>query len=374
MNLILKRLLVVINLFAIVSIPSVLASDTLVADAMKPGQVIGRHIFGLATDANNDPLLINEDPLIYDSVSFHQTMTFEQNTFALSGFRHTIGSLYLTRFNSDTRKPIDTVSLDMPSVEGLSMPTGAVFTPWQTVLFSEAQNVDAAQADSFIDTFKPFYKGNAEMVNPYHYGWVSEVVLLDASGQSKIIKNYAIGRVAASMLYLMPDGRSLYLHDADNSKLLYLFVSEEANNFANGTLYGVSLENDQPVYTRLGSESVLRMKFSLKRMAFKDLFEREVPEAGSAACPSGFSFVTTQFGNECLKLKKRNEKYAGLYEPARSLALKRNGQALSEFDVVSIDVDKRVLAVKASSAAEKKYSLVQDDQIGSSYVMSEVQK
>ena len=145
MTMLLKRSLLLIIFL------SVFSAGALSAAELTPGQVIGRNIFGLATDANHDPLLINEDPLIYDAVSFQQTMRVGSNTFVVSGFNHLLGSLYLTRYTADTKTALDTFALDLPSVEGLSHPTGAILSPWQTLMFSESQVSDAAQAAGFVD-------------------------------------------------------------------------------------------------------------------------------------------------------------------------------------------------------------------------------
>lgn len=371
----LKQSLILISLLSAFNGRVVLAEDAERADELKPGQIIGRHIFGLATDTSQDPLMINDDPLIYDKVSFQEQLSVGENTFIVSGFNHDLGGLYMTRFAAETKQYIDTVSMDLPSVEGISRPSGSMVSPWQSVLFSESQAADAANPAEFIEAFKPFYKDKAEMVKPYNYGWVSEVVLLDDSGESKIIKNYAIGRVSASSLYLMPDGRSLYLHDATNSQMLYLFVSEEPNNFAKGSLYGIVLDADKPTLVELGSESVLRMKFSLRRMEFDDLFEisnidqlTESNDVVNKSCETGFTFIATHYGDECLKIKKRNEKYAGLYEPVRTLAVKRNGAPLNKISAVRFDSDRRVVEVDIEGVT-KTYQLEQDDQIGSAYLI-----
>jgi hypothetical protein len=354
---------------------SLINGPVLSAEEMIPGQVIGRHIFGLAKDANNDPLMIEDSPLIYERVSFQQRLQAGASTFDVSGFAHDLGGLYLTRYDADSKRHVDTVSMDIQSVEGLSRPTGGILSPWQTLLFSEAQIADAARPDAFINSFKPYYKGNADMINPYHYGWVNEVILLDDSGQSKLIKNYAVGRVSATHLYLMPDGRSLYLHDADHSHTLYLFVAEEQSNFAKGTLYALNLDTERPDYLRLGSESVLRMKFNLRRMKFDDLFERSDADTESQdRCARGFTLISTHYGLECLKIKKRNENAAGLFEPTRTLALKLNERPASWITNVRFDPENRTVSLQEKDKPVKAYRLAQDDKTGSSYAINEVLK
>lgn len=339
-----------------------------VASELKPGEVIGRHIFGLAVDVNSDPLMVDGDPLIYDTTGFEKTLVSGENSFKLTGFNHVLGGLYVTQYDQREGRLIDTVAMDLPAVEGLSKPMGGTLSGWGSVLFGESQVVDAASPNEFAAEFKHFYKGKAELVKPYNYGWVGEAVLLDDSGKSKVIKNYAVGRVAASQLHMMPDGRSLYMHDAESSGLLYLFVSAEENSLAEGALYAVSLQGSKPVLEKLGAETALRMKLKLRRMAFKSLFDKVETETREG-CPEDFSFVSTIYGNECLKIKKKNKRYTGLFEPIRTLALKQKSNAASAFKSVSFDNAKSVVELEVRGKSKTSYQLGDDAEIGSSYVI-----
>jgi hypothetical protein len=333
------------------------------------GSVVGRHIFGLATDVNGDPLLLSEKPLIFAATTFEQTLSVDDKAFVISGFGDTLGGLYLSRYNAQSKQYLDTVSFQLDGVDGLSRPRGGQATAWNTVLFAEAQLIDAAKAQGFIDGFKAFYKGKAEMVKPYHYGWVAEAVVLDKQGKAKLIKNYAVGRVFASQLMMMPDGKTLYLFDRENAGILYLFVAEKANSLTKGTLYGISLDNGKPVYDLLGHQSALKLKFKLKKIGFNKLFASAAKEGDG--CPAKFVHINTLYGEECLKVKKRNRKYAGLFEPVRTLAIRRQGRPLSKFTKVEYEQDNNQLVLTREGGVSQTYGLGQGVDIDSKYIIQE---
>ena len=316
---------------------------TVEANELRSGGVIGRHIFGLATDVKNDPLLINEVPLIYEAVEFSKKLSFEHMNFVVSGFGKSVGGLYLTRYDDQLKQYIDTESFDLASVDGLSRPRGGVETPWNSVIFGETQLVDASKPTSFVNDFKVFFKGKDKLVDPFKYGWIAEAILLkgtDGDTKSKVIKDYAVGRVFAGQQFLMPDGKSLYLFDQDNAGMLYLYIAEKANSFTKGALYGISLESGKPVYELLGESSALKIKFKLKKIAFKDLFDQK-PLAGGK-CPAKYVQINSIYGEECLKVKKRNRKYAGLLDPIRMMPILRKGKAATRFTKVEFQDKQRV--------------------------------
>jgi hypothetical protein len=339
------------------------------AQELVSGSVIGRHIFGLATDVNGDPLLVGEKPLIFNASDFEQSLTIDDKTFVISGFGDTLGGLYLTRYDATSKQYLDTTSFELAGIDGLSGPRGGQATTWNTVLFGEAKLVDAAKPQGFIDGFKAFYKGKSEMVKPYHYGWVAEAVVLDKQGKAKLIKNYAVGRVFASQLMVMPDGKTLYLFDRDNAGILYLYVAEEPNSLTKGTLYGISLQGGKLVYDVLGHQSALKIKFKLKKIGFSKVFN--VAAKNDDGCPAKFVHVNTIYGEECLKLKKRNRKYAGLFEPVRMLAIKRKGSPLTKFASVEFGQHKNQVVLTMEGGSSRTYELGKGVDIDSKYIIQE---
>ncbi len=300
--------------------PVSLAQQAEVFEAsLTSGTIIGRHIFGLARDYQNDPVIIDGRPLIYESQTSDTKLAVEDKAFTLSLFNHSIGSIFLTLHNEMQDGLVDTAAVELASVSGITHPDAVTQTPWNTILFSESRNIDAAAPDEFVDTFKSFFKNKADLVNPYNYGWVNEAVILDAKGQVKVIKNYAVGRVFADELVLMPDQKTLYMLDANHSGNLYVFVSEEAGSFTKGTLFAGQLLNSQMQWQKLGANSSLRVKFKLKKAAYAAFLSNA--EVTESVCPAGYKLTQSAYGTECLKVVKKNRRYVGLFEPARTAAM-----------------------------------------------------
>jgi hypothetical protein len=342
------------------------------AQDLQPGSVVGRHIFGLAHDVNGDPLLIDEKPLIFAASNFAQTVSYDDRPFTITGLGETPGGLFITRYDGRAQRYIDTASLDATAVDGLDSPSGGVVTPWHSVLFSETGFVDGARPQQFVEKFKPYFKGKADLVKPYNYGWTAEAVLLDREGRAKIIKDYALGRVSASQIFMMPDGKTVYLFDGDDSGILYLFVSDKVNSLTSGALYGVSFENNKVVYDTLGKTSSLKVRFRLDRIKFDDLFDRVTVK--DAACPQEFTHVNTVYGDECLRVKPRNRKYIGLFEPVRTLAIQRQGQPLTKFTNVEIDESGRHIRLTRGDGTYSSFNFEQGASLGSEYVIQGAQQ
>lgn len=287
---------------------------------LKAGSVIGRHIFGLALDVDGDPLQLSGRSLIYQETGESQLIDYEEAKFQINAFDQLIGNIYLTKLTGAPLQVLDTSALDLSSVGGIVHPAGLVKTDWNSVLMLEQLTLDTRDSTTFLDQFKPYYKGNAELINVYNYGWISEIIVLDNSGKSKIIKNYALGRLSASELLIMPDNQTLYMLDKKASGNIYMFVSDKAHSFASGELFVLDYSSKIPRYISLGKSSALKMKFKLRKIKFVDIFDYAEPK--NNVCTNGLSYIKTAYGEECLKLRKKNRKYAGLFEPVRYAALK----------------------------------------------------
>ncbi len=336
---------------------------------LSPGDVVGRHIFGLARDVNNDPLLIDESPLIYRQKNLEKRVSIDNVEFAISGFGETIGSLYLTRIPPDYNTFVDTEALELALIEGVTHPRGAIRTPWNTILLSESKSVDARKPAEFINEYKSFYKGQSNMVLPYNYGWLVETIVLDKYGSSKAIKNYGAGRVFASEIYMMPDGKSYYLFDKDNAGILYLFIADEINSMSSGTLYGVTIEGGIIRYVKLGSESALKIKFKLKKIQFDKLFDKVKPVNGD--CQKSFIHINTIYGNECLKVKTKNKRYVGLLEPIRMMAIKQHGQPVITIKQVSLSQDNQKMTLTLLNGKILEYKLGENINLETKYALQE---
>lgn len=348
-------------------------TTNIIAEELVTASVIGKNIFGLAYDVNGDPLMIDEMPLIFEKGTFNKKISsIDGKSFFVSGFGDVLGGLYMSIFDDETKRYIDTRPFNLSSVEGLTRPQGGVTTSWGSVLFSEAEQVDGAGAAAFANVFKSYYKDKIHMVKPYNYGWVAEAILLDNKGAAKLIKNYSIGRLFASRLYIMPDRKSLYLFDAKNTGQLYFYVAKEASSLTNGSLYGVSFIDEMANYVPIGSASALKMKFKLKKISFDKLFDTSPLKDGN--CASGFKHIVTIYGEECLKLKKRNKKYAGLFEPVRTLAIKSKTHTQVKLTGIKFNQDYSQVELTSEGGSSMKFPLGQNDELNSRYVIEGEQR
>ena len=67
------------------------SADTLNKDALTTGSVVGRQIYGVAYDVNNDPLMLGETTLIFKNSVFETTVASAGKKFLITGFGDTLG-------------------------------------------------------------------------------------------------------------------------------------------------------------------------------------------------------------------------------------------------------------------------------------------
>jgi len=346
---------------------SLLFSASISAAELSGGDVVGRHIYGLANDYQGDPVMIDERPLIHSSSQFNQITSFGESKFLISGFSDTIGSIFVTSIDKKAEKYIDTEALSLTSIEGISNPSEGKSTPWGSVIFTENERIDAANPKNFIQEFAPFYKHKPELVKPYKYGWVSEVIVLDEKGQAKAIKNYALGRLFADQVLIMPDAKTVYMLDKLGN--LYLFIAEEANSLAKGKLYALSQEQNKIKYSLLGKPSALKVKFKLKKAKFKSIFHSATPKNGQ--CKRKYTLVNTVYGEECLKINKKYKKYAAYFEPIRYMALKGINRFTKKDQKLIFDAEKNQLILTHNNSLAATLSLSNNEEFKSQYIIKE---
>ena len=331
------------------------------------GDVIGRHIYGLATDYQGDPVLINDRPLIYKKSHFDAVIRIDKAKFLVSGFKNQIGGIYITHLDPKNNDTLDTLALNLTKVEGLSFPTNGYRTNWNSVLLSESGLINADNPNAFINAFKPYYKGKSNMVNPYKYGWVSEIIVLDVKGQAKAIKNYAMGRVFANQVIIMPDNKTIYM--LDDLGNLYLFVAEQAKSLAKGKLYAVSRHANRAKYTLLGKPSALKVKYKLKKASFKKIFKSVLPK--NKTCTKRYIYINTIYGEECLQVQRKYKKYAAFFEPIRVMAMKDIPAFTTEKNHMTFNVDKNEMTFTQANQEQVSLAMKNDSKINSQYVIKE---
>ncbi|HFE39013.1 MAG TPA: hypothetical protein ENK06_11445, partial [Gammaproteobacteria bacterium] len=318
------------------------------AKAVNGGEVIGRHIFGLATDYQNDPLLIGDKPQIYGDNHLDKFLQIQNATFMVSLFNAPVGAVYISELSPRTKKLIDSVALNLANIGGISFPAGGVITPWHSVLFSESQLINAASPDQFIDDYKAYYKGQDKRVNAYQYGWVSEVIVLDETSRAKAIKDFALARLFATQILIMPDKRTIYLLDQQGN--LYLFIAERKTSLTKGALYAVSLKQGKISHHFLGDTSALHIKLKLRSIKFDNIFRATPVQAH--ACLKEYTYIKTVYGEECLQINEKAHRYAAVFEPIRLMALKGLASFATKNSQIKIDDKHQAFVLKQAGQAE----------------------
>ncbi|MEA3512449.1 MAG: hypothetical protein U9R37_02510, partial [Campylobacterota bacterium] len=345
----------------------------------KGGDVIGRNIFGLLTDFKHDPIIEIDKAIIIQNSSSNGMLSLKDTEdedrvqdFLISSFYEEnsgIGTIYITKTKLENNqiKAIDTQPVDLGLVDGIYKPSNGFKTSWNTYLFSQNGLIDSKNSKEFINNYKKYFKNKSNKVNPYKYGWGFETIILNTKGDAKVINHYSLGRTFASNILVMPDNKTVYTYDKQNSKNLYLFVANTANDFSKGNLYVAKKQESSISWVKLGKNSALRLKMKMKKdIEFKDIFKSKKPKDDS--CVRGYSFTDTVYGKECLKVNKKFKKYAGTFEPVRYAAIKGvNGF----MDVTTFGLnDKRdMLNFKLDGSIKQSYSFVDDEKLNSNYII-----
>lgn len=342
-----------------------MVATTLPVYAINPGEVVGKHIFALARDYQTDPIIIDSDPLIYKDNIENQKISVDNSVFEISIIDNDIGAVYISKLDTKDNY-LNTYSLDLSEIHGISRPVGSLITRWNSVLFSESSLADSANDDHFTNNFKAYYKNKESMVNPYNYGWVNELVVFDRYGNAKVIKNYAIGRLSASHVVAMPDNRTFYFLNTKHSSHLYVFVADKEKTMTSGTLYSLVNNNEVIEYLNMGDTSALRMKFKLKDISFDKIFSYQQPD--SKQCSQGYSFVDTEFGEECLKVKSKYKKYAGKLEPIRYAAISGKVPYFKGVESISVEQKSKKLIIIKKDGSSIALTLGNNSSMNSDYI------
>lgn len=346
------------------------SASSLLADEKGPetGTVIGKHIFGLARDFQHDPVMLNESPLIYPRADHSFNLSIDETAFEIALFNGDIASAYLTELAGENSQPIDTKAIDIGPVGGAHSIGSAIKSAWDTVLFTESSLVNAQEWSTFKTQFMAYFKNKVDMLKPYQYGWLNEIILLDSKGSAKVIKNFVAGRTFATSIIAMPDAKTFYFHDSNHSGNLYLFIADEPNSFAKGTLYAISADqNAEPL--ELGSASALKMKFKLRKSSFEDFFKSS--DVRDGACQSNFTYIKTVYGEECLNIQKKNRKYVGQFEPIRSAAIQGVKPFSSIGSKIVYERNNSVIKVIHNGDQSRRYLLVPSKTLGTQYLITQ---
>ena len=235
-------------------------------------------------------------------------------------------------------------NVDASASDGIWIPCAASQTPWGTHLGGEEYEPNAKEFET--EPLQPMnlYAGTLDKnarsggSNPYAYGYKFEVSVSD-QGTPKLVKHYAMGRLANELGDVMPDKRTVYMGDDGRDTVMFMFVADKAGQLPAGTLYAAiwmstSATNGGKADLRwvaLGHASDKEIHRLVKSgIRFSDIFEVAAP-ADIKSNPEKFRefksvFVYPGSGKEVahleyLKLKPGKEKAAAFLESRRYAAL-----------------------------------------------------
>ena len=302
------------------------------------GQDIGGRPFGMLVDVNGDDIeqCNNQDfaaLIVVDGVTFH-----------LSHVECHPSAIYITEMDAEMN-PVWTRPVDMSGVRGSMLACSGDVTPWNTLLSSEEYEPNAALAvpgEGVSDNWQGFNRiGNyfpdgLATVNPYDYGWIPEVTVLDAKGNTSVVKHFSMGRFSHELGVVAPDQRTVFLSDDGYGVGFFRFVADTPADLSAGTLYAAKFVGTAIEWVDLGHASNDEVDTSL---TFGQMF---------TADDEGCTPIATQFGPECLSLVEGMDLPASRLETRRYAALMGATTELSKTEGIAIDVDRKRVYLAAT--------------------------
>jgi len=345
------------------------------------GDTDNNEIFGLVKDYQDNPIKY-EDNSNYicngtdsgkgsglDHFSFLQK---NDKLYMVSQFECGPGAMYINELQQDANGALSLVEGSLQYISqkeefGGWVHCAGMTTPWQSHLGSEEYEPNAVNptGDSYFNEITLRYWGNdASMNNPYYYGWTPEVDI-DENGKPMYSKHYSMGRFAHELAYVMPDEKTVYLTDDGTNVGLYMFIADTAKDLSAGTLYAAKwnqisskgLGSATLTWINLGHATNAEIRAVVaEKKVFTDIFSSETPVEG--ACPTtGYSYINTQNGEECLMLKDidgsgsidaTDEKIASRLETRRFSAMKGATTEFRKEEGISFNARDNVLYVAMS--------------------------
>lgn len=280
---------------------------------------VGTQGFGTVYGLNGQAL---EEPC--NALDFNALFAARGRNWLVSHLECTPGAIYLSEVEQDASDGslhvVGTKPVDLSAEGGVYNPCAGQITPWGTHLGSEEYEPDAAVEPTSLEEHGWDYVSWSKLKasagdrtpNPYQYGWVPEVAVMTADGDTLALKHKAMGRFSHEIAYVMPDERTVYLSDDGTGGGLFMFVADKAGELATGTLYAarfsqVTERGGEITWVGLGHASDSQVDGWIRAgVTFDDLLQRAEPVAG--ACEPGFQLVRQDGLEECLKLAEPSEK------------------------------------------------------------------
>jgi hypothetical protein len=363
---------------------------------LRSGDSVGKGIFGLLVDAKGNPLKSAGGQLeISNKNDFSSLIPMGKKLFMISHFESLPGALYLTELKQDLTNgqltAINTQFMDVSKIHGVWLPCAGSVTAWNTHLGSEEYEPDARTlnlttgevAHFGYNKMARYYGGNLLALNPYDYGFVTEVQLLNEQGDYSVKKHYAMGRRSLELAYVMPDNKTVYLTDDGSNNGFYLFLADKPADLSAGTLYAMKWQQTGAQqggqanleWIKLGHATDQQIQSYLaQKITFNAIFDTQTPTANQA-CPEGFQSINTAVGHECLKVKPDMATAAAHLETRRYAAMMGATTELRKLEGLTLDSATNTLYIAITEIAlgmenHQKYGQPNDqyDQGGANHV------
>jgi hypothetical protein len=304
------------------------------------GESNNGEIFGVIKDVSGKPLkLADGSPYVcngtnegvgsgLDHVSILQK---NHKLYMVSQYECAVGALYMNELLQDEKGVLSVKANSLQFIDQSADFGGYVHcagqtTPWQSHLSSEEYEPDARYIEThmknlhqgiggyyFAETEK-YWQGDINRSNPYFYGWIPEVQVLE-NGSPSYQKHFSMGRFSHELAYVMPDQKTVYLSDDGTNVGLYLFIADRKQDLTAGTLYaalwqqtsdkGLGTANLKWISLGHANNQQIR-KVVQQKPTFSQLFAT-AERNEDHLCPAAFHSVNTSYGSECLQLKDINQ-------------------------------------------------------------------
>ena len=303
---------------------------------LRAGDKLGGVMFGQLVDINGKPMVKKDgSPNLCDKPDFMSLIQAGGKLFMINQFECRPAAMYLTELNQDAATgaltPVSTRPIDFSGVNGAARHCAGMVTPWNTHLSSEEDVRDARKLKADGTLGKRYKQISTYLAgkpaSPYMWGWVPEVSILNGAGDTRVVKHYAMGRLATEIAYALPDERTVFVVEDNTNSPLVMFVADQARDLSAGTLYAAK-------WTQIGDDGgsgALEWinlghatndeigKLIAAPTTFGQLFDAAKP-AEDGSCPAGMKSINAEFKHECLALKPGMETAASRLETGRYAA------------------------------------------------------
>lgn len=367
-----------------------IAYHTLIRTGEQKGEV-----FGLLRDKDGDPLR-EEDGSEWvctngSGPDHTSILSYEGNLYAITQLECDVGGAYITRLDQaadGTLTAVSTRYVDAASVYGLYVDCAGMTTPWNTHLGSEEYEIPMAVLhdlpandaennpmnvpygygddwhDAHIQGIAAYNKLELTPENirhfGYYFGWIPEISITSAEGDTSIVKHYSMGRFAHELAYVMPDDRTVYLSDDGQNVGLFMFIADRPQDLSAGTLYSARWNQTSPDGEGVGTADIdwinlghatnneIEAKLRDQSFTFDSMWEQADMGEGDV-CPAGFKSVAVyDEGKLCVRLKPGMEKYASRLETRLYAAYLGGTTELNKEEGITFNPEDNVLYVAMS--------------------------